>query len=60
MIVHAPRDADLAAPDQSLEPGGDVDAIAKDVTVLDHDVADIDADPKAHSPRFRLGIVRSF
>ncbi len=40
-----------------LEPGGDVDAIAEDIAVLDYDVAEID--PDAHrdaalgeSPRF--------
>src|SRR4029077_4306058 len=38
----------------------DVYAITEDVAVLDHDVADIDADPEAHAPPFRLGVVRLF
>ena len=60
VIAHAPRDADLAALDQALEPGSDVDAIAEDIALLDHDVADIDADPEAHPSPFRLTIVRAF
>jgi hypothetical protein len=59
VIVHAPRDTNLATPDQSLEPGSDIDAITEYVAVLYHDVADIDADPEAHRPRSRLGFVRS-
>ena len=31
---------------QALEPGGDVDAVAEDVVVLDDHVAEIDADPE--------------
>ena len=57
VIVHAPGNTDLAALDQPLEPGSDVDAVAEDVVVLDHDVADIDANPEAHSPSFRLTFV---
>jgi hypothetical protein len=59
VIVHAPRDADLAALDQPLEPSSDVHAVAEDVVVLDHDVADIDADPEAHPASFRLVFVSS-
>src|SRR5271166_1161193 len=54
MIAYAPRDTNLTTLDQSLEPGGDVHAIAKKVTVLDHDIADIDADPEAHPASFRF------
>ena len=57
VIVHAPRDADLAALDQPLEPSSDVHAVAEDVVVLDHDVADIDADPEAHPASSRLAFV---
>ena len=57
VIVHAPRDADLAALDQPLEPSSDVHAVAEDVVVLDHDVADIDADPEAHPAWLRLAFV---
>jgi hypothetical protein len=57
VIVQAPRDADLAALDQPLEPSSDVHAVAEDVVVLDHDVADIDADPEAHPASLRLASV---
>jgi hypothetical protein len=60
VIVHASRDADLAALDQSLEPGSDVHAVAKDVALIDHYVADVDADPEAHPSLFRLTLVRPF
>jgi len=60
VIVHAPRDADLAALDQALEPGSHVHAVAEDVALLDHDVADIDADPEAHASPFGLAFVRPF
>jgi hypothetical protein len=60
VIAHATRDADLAAPDQSLKPGSYVHPIAKDVAILDHDVTDVDPDSKAHPRRFRLGVVRLF
>ena len=48
LVAHAARDADAAGLGQGLQPGRDVDAVAEDVAALDHDVADIDADAKAH------------
>src|SRR4051794_37107371 len=33
---------------EAFEPSGNVNAVAENVTVLDHDIADIDADPKPH------------
>ena len=38
------RDADAPRIGQAFEPGRDVDAVAKDVAILDDDVAHIDAD----------------
>jgi hypothetical protein len=58
MIAYPPRDADLAASDQSLEPSSDVHAVAEDVALLGHDVSDIDADPKAHLSPFQLAFIR--
>ena len=34
VIMHAPRNADLATPDQSLEPSSDIHAITEDVRLL--------------------------
>ena len=57
VIVHASRNADFATLDQALEPSGYVHAVAEDVIVLDHDVADIEANPEAHPATFRLAFV---
>ena len=46
ILLHPRRDADAAGLGQSFEPRRDIDAVAKDVAVLDDDVADIDADAK--------------
>jgi len=59
VIVHAPRNADLATPDQSLEPGSDIHAITEDVAFFEHDVADIDANPEEHLSPVRLTGVRT-
>ncbi len=57
MIVHRARDADAAWRGQRFEPRGDVDAVAKDVVVLDNDVAEIDPDTKQDTPIFgNLGV----
>src|SRR5689334_929430 len=58
VIVDTPGNADLAALDQPFEPSSDVYAVAENIVVLDHDVADIDANPEAHPPPFRLTFVR--
>jgi hypothetical protein len=44
VVPHASRDANPAGLGEGFQPGCDVDAIAKDVPVLHHHVADIDAD----------------
>ena len=59
MIAHAPRNADLPAPDEPLEPGRDIDAVAKDIALLGHHIADIDADPEAHPSPFGFAIIRA-
>jgi hypothetical protein len=58
VIAYSPRNADLAAFDQTLEPSGDVHAVAKNIVVLDHNIADIDADPEAPPAPFRLAFIR--
>jgi hypothetical protein len=47
MLAHRRADADLAGLGERLEPRRDVDAVAKDVVVLDNHVAHVDADTKA-------------
>jgi hypothetical protein len=44
ILLHPGRDADAAGFGERLEAGGDVDAVAEDVAVLDDDVPDVDAD----------------
>src|SRR5271165_21112 len=44
VLLYARRNADTARLGQAFEPGGNIDAVAKDVAVLDDDIADIDAD----------------
>ena len=38
--------ADAAGLGNSLEPGGDVDAVAEDIVVIKDDIADVNADAK--------------
>src|SRR4051794_25829940 len=47
LLTHPTRDADPTRLGQALQPGGDVDAVAVDVVVLDDDVAGVDADAEA-------------
>jgi len=44
MFLHPRRDANSARLGQAFEARGDIDAIAKDVAILDDNVAHIDAD----------------
>src|SRR5262249_3210331 len=46
LVVYGLRDADRAGLGERLEPGGDVDAVAKDIVAVDDHVAEIDADPQ--------------
>jgi hypothetical protein len=58
MVAHASRHANPARLGHRLQAGGDIDAVAEDATVLDHHVADIDADAKDHAPLRGLVCVR--
>ena len=48
MIAHAACHADAAWLGNPFKPRRDIDAVAENVAVLDHYVADIDADPEQH------------
>ena len=43
-------DANAAGLRNPFKPSGDIDAVAKDIVVIDNDVADVDADPKFNPP----------
>ena len=53
LVAHGARDADAAGLGEHFEPRRDVDAVAKDVVVLDDHVAEIDADAELDPPRRR-------
>ena len=46
LVVDGLRNADRAGLGERLEPGGDVDAVAKDVVAVDDHIAEIDPDPQ--------------
>ena len=45
LVEGAAGDQHAAGLGQGFEPGGDVDAIAQQIVAVDHDVAEVDADP---------------
>src|SRR4029077_18230527 len=49
VLLYTRRNADAAGLRQPFKPRRDVDAVPKDVAVLDHNVAHIDADPELDS-----------
>ena len=60
LVVDAAGDVDAAGLGQRLQAGGDVDAVAEQVVALDHDVAEVDADPELEPPvRRQLGVAGS-
>src|SRR6516225_1966023 len=57
ILLNAGRDADAAWLGQAFEPRRDIDAVAKDIAVLDDDIALVNADPKLDAPiRWQYGI----
>jgi hypothetical protein len=46
LVVDAAGDADAAGLRRRLQPRGEVDAVAEQILALQHDVAEIDPDPK--------------
>ena len=57
LVAHHPADADLTRLGQSFEAGGDVDAVAVDVALVEDDVAEVDADAELDPPlRRHVGV----
>ncbi len=57
VIAHGARDANAAGLGQSLQPRGDVDAVAEDILAVDDDVAEIDADAQVDAAiRRQVGV----
>ena len=48
VVPNNARDANCSRLRKGLQPGRDIDRIAKQVVALNHDVADMDADPVPH------------
>ena len=46
ILLNTGRDADAAWVGQAFKAGSDIHAVAEDVIVLDHDIADVDPDPE--------------
>ena len=53
VIAHAAADAYPSRLGQSFETRGDIHAITENAAIFHHHIADIDADPKLHSPLCR-------
>ena len=56
LVVNGLRNADGAGLGESLEPGGDVDAIAEDVVAVDDDVATIGTANRACAITMAVGV----
>ena len=54
MVAHPARDADTPRQCQRFEARRDIDAVAEDIAVLNHDVADVDSDAELHAVFGRL------
>src|SRR5205823_9976882 len=50
LVAHEAADANSARLSQCLQPRRDIDAVAMDVTILDDDIAQINADTKFDAP----------
>ena len=48
LVAHYRRDTDCTGLGECFQPGGDVDPLAEQVSTVDHNVADMDADAEAH------------
>src|SRR3982751_245077 len=50
LVAHRLADTDAARIGERLQPRGDVDTVAEDVSAVDDDVADVDTDAKVDAP----------
>jgi hypothetical protein len=57
LLVHGAGHEHAARVREGLQPGGDVDAVAVDPRVVVDDIAEIDADPKAHASVLGHGLI---
>jgi hypothetical protein len=59
LLVNCMRDANRAGLRESLEAGGNIDAVTEDIAAVDDYVAEIDADSEFEAPVRRNRIVDS-
>jgi hypothetical protein len=57
LLVNSVGDANGAGAGESLEAGGDVDAVTEDVSAINDHVAEIDTDSEFETPVGRDGVV---
>ena len=57
MVSYPARHADATRLGEGLETSSNIDAIAEDVPILDHHIADIEADTELHTAVFRRSVV---
>jgi hypothetical protein len=50
LLVNSVGDANGAGAGESLEAGGDVDAVTEDVSAINDHIAEIDTDPEFETP----------
>src|SRR5262249_3521489 len=58
LLVHGSRNADPAGRGHRLEPDGDDDSVAVDITALHDNIAEIDADAERDAPIVSDTVVR--
>src|SRR5207253_10572966 len=57
LVVEDAGDINAARLSESLEPGGDIDAVTAHIAALCHDVAEVDADPQRDAALRREALV---
>jgi hypothetical protein len=57
LLVHSAGHEHAARVRERLQPGGDVDAVAVDLRVVVDDIAEVDADAKAHASLLGHGLI---